>query len=158
MKTTTAKPAPARPHRAQPGENRRSDSKEASFTTAPAAPVTRWGRGGWPIPPASGANAKAPALGPLARPSRPALKRQRRDALAAAAKRVATAWEVRQMVKVIQDRAKLEEWSGRETAKHTGITGVIYPGFLSLDVEVVGDKREKFSLDIKSLFWPHPLG
>ena len=38
------------------------------------------------------------------------------------------------------------------------VQGETVTGFLSLDVEVVGDKREKVSLDIKSLFWPHPLG
>ena len=43
-------------------------------------------------------------------------------------------------------------------AKPVGTLAWLLAGFLSLDVEVVGDKREKFSLDIKSLFWPHPLG
>ena len=96
-------------------------TKEANFTTTPAAPQKRFSRWGAPLCLPSGTSSKVPALGPSAAPSRPALKRQRQAGLAAAAKRVAVAGEIRQWVKAIQDRAAAEEWSGRETAKRTGI-------------------------------------
>ena len=54
-------------------------------------------------------------------PSSPSLKRRRLAALAGAARRVAISFEARSLVKAIQERASVEEWSVREISRRIGI-------------------------------------
>ena len=122
MKTTTAKPAPARPHRAQPGENRRSDSKEASFTTAPAAPQERFTRWGATLTPSGRENASYRGANSMPHHPGPALQARRIASLGAAAKRVALKYDCRALVQDIQARASAGGLSARAVEKLTGLS------------------------------------
>lgn len=68
----------------------------------------------------SGPNANGPRLGGQEAPSPSPLKARRLAGLLKAARRVILDAERRHLVKALQARATSEQWSTRETARHTG--------------------------------------
>ena len=97
-----------------------STSNESNIIRLPA-PWEHLNRQGVPLGRASGQKRFEPGPRAKAPTSGGPLKRRRLAALVAAASRVAQAYECRALLKAIQDHAILREWSGRETAKRTGL-------------------------------------